>query len=101
MNKRWYDREPTLSLAISILNNLKETEKEKCAQFIIEKVKSLNVKVNSDCNFVFNFALKRKSDNNESFATAMLALRSCDENLQKEIALILIQYIQDLEKNIV
>ena len=38
MHKRWYDVDPTVSLAVSLLRNANEQVQLECADFIIEAV---------------------------------------------------------------
>ena len=39
MNKRWYDIDPTVSLAVSLMRNANIMTQYKCADFIIAKSK--------------------------------------------------------------
>ena len=45
MNKRWYDIDPTVSLAVSLMRNANILTQYKCADLIVEKSKNNGITV--------------------------------------------------------
>jgi hypothetical protein len=98
MNKRWYDIDPTVSLAVSLMRNANIMIQYKCANLIVEKSKE------NGCDFseniitdAFNYVLRRWYDTDQKIAEAFEYLKSMPESLQKETALELINLLQEEE----
>ena len=95
-NKRWYDKEPTLSLAVSLIKNSKEEIQLKCAEFIKLKAQDYGVVLNSNLLGAFNYVLNRWYDSSEPLAEAFGYLKEADNETRKQIAIAVITF---LEKN--
>ena len=95
-NKRWYDQEPTLSLAVSLIKNAKEDTQLKCADFIKEKAQDYGVVLNSNLFGAFNYVLHRWYDEKEPLIEAFGYLKEAEEETRKQIAIDIIAF---LEKN--
>ena len=95
MHKRWYDKDPAVSLAVSLMRNSSIEEQYKYAEFIINRAKELGVTLEeSPLANAFNF-VKRWYDNDKQLAEAFEYLQKASVEYQKEIALDLIHLIQD------
>ena len=98
MNKRWYDIDPTVSLAVSLMRNANIISQYKCADLIINKSKdngfdmSENILVDA-----FNYVLRRWYDTDQKIAESFEYLKQMPEELQKETALELISLLQKEE----
>jgi hypothetical protein len=99
MNKRWYDIDPTVSLAVSLMRNANIISQYKCADLIINKSKdngfdmSENILVDA-----FNYVLRRWYDTDQKIAESFEYLKQMPDELQKETALELISLLQKEEK---
>ena len=75
--KRWYDIDPTVSLAVNLIKNSTEDVQLKCADYIITKSKAFGVK------------------NEENvLAEAFQYLRSAPLDFQREVALEIVNFLQ-------
>ena len=93
MNQRWYDKDPTLSLAISLIKNSDENTRHICAEKIIEIAKANNVEVKSGFfNIIATF--HRWYDENNELSLAMEYLKEAKTNLRKIIAVEIIHLLQ-------
>lgn len=95
MNKRWYDKEPTLSLAISLLQNSSVEVKHGCADLIIELAMKNGVVIPNDIKNAIEYLLRRWYDRDEILSQAMEYLKNSTEQQRKEIALKVIEYLQN------
>ncbi len=94
---RWYDKDPTLSMAISILRNTDKKNQIKVAEYIIDKLKSTAI---SKPNFPQNLLKvlnRRWYDHNEKLSTAMEYLRLSTLTVQQDIALEIIDLLCELD----
>lgn len=96
-NKRWYDKEPTLSLAISLIKNSKEDVQIRCADFIKSKAQDYGVILNSNLFGAFNYVLHRWYDNNEQISEAFMYLKEADDETRKQIAIEIIAFLEKAE----
>lgn len=88
MHKRWYDVDPTVSLAVSLIRNSDEETQLKCAEFIIDYAKQRGVKLKGNAlNDAFNYILRRWYDKNSLIAKAFDYFESAPLDLKKELAL--------------
>ncbi|MDD3593462.1 MAG: hypothetical protein PHX18_02425 [Candidatus Gastranaerophilales bacterium] len=83
--KRWYDIDPTVSLAVSLIKNSDESKQKECAAFIIKKLKKLNIK-KTDKFVVFRVFEQRWYDEIEEVYNAFEYLRNADLKTQKEVS---------------
>lgn len=95
MHKRWYDVDPTVSLAVSLLRNANEQTQLKCADFIIEYAKDREVALQSNTlNDAFNYILRRWYDQDEKVAKAFEYFEVSPIEIKKEISLEVINFLQ-------
>lgn len=95
-NKRWYDLEPTLSLAVSLIKNSDEETQIKCAEFIKDKAIDYGVVLNSNLIGAFDYFVNRWYDKREPLSVAFGYLKEAEDETKKQIAL---ETIAFLEKN--
>ncbi len=96
MYKRWYDKDPAVSLAVSLLRNASIENQYKYAEFIVSKAKDYGVVLESNAlTGAFNYILRRWYDNDEKLAEAFEYLQKASVEHQKAIALDLIHLIQE------
>lgn len=95
-NKRWYDKDPTVSLAVSLIKNSNEDLQQQCALLIKEKSQDFGVILQSNLLGAFNYVLNRWYDSQEQLTEAFDYLQHADEETRKQIALEVISF---LEKN--
>ncbi len=95
MHKRWYDIDPTVSLAVSLMRNTNEKTQLKCADFILEYAKRCNVSLPSNTlNEAFNYLLKRWYDKDKKVAEAFRYFEASPADIQKEISMEIINFLQ-------
>ncbi|MEI8128625.1 MAG: hypothetical protein WCG95_03305 [bacterium] len=95
MNKRWYDIDPTVSLAVSLMRNANEQTQVKCADYIIDFAKQRNIVLKSNSlNDAFNYILRRWYDRDEKIAEAFEYFQFSPLEIQKEISLEVISFLQ-------
>lgn len=95
MHKRWYDVDPTVSLAVSLLRNANDKAQTECAEFIIEYATQRDVKLKSNTlNDAFNYILKRWYDKDKKISEAFEYFEASPLEIQKEIALEVISLLQ-------
>ncbi len=97
-NKRWYDKEPTVSLAVSLMQNSKEEVQAECAEFLKNKAQDYGVILNSNLFGAFNYVLHRWYDRSEQISEAFLYLKEADDETRKQIALAVIDFLEQKEK---
>lgn len=100
MNKRWYDIDPTVSLAVSLMRNSNIISQYKCADLIINKSKENGLDLSENIiTDAFNYVLRRWYDTDQKIAESFEYLKLMPEALQKETALELINLLQEVEIN--
>ncbi|OGI01093.1 MAG: hypothetical protein A2Y25_04970 [Candidatus Melainabacteria bacterium GWF2_37_15] len=92
-NQRWYDTDPTVSLAVSFVRNLAIEEQTEIARRIIERGRALGIKVN-EVRIVLH---RRWYDENEELGTAMEYLRLAEPHDRKAIALDVIDFLTKIK----
>ena len=98
MNKRWYDIDPTVSLAVSLMRNANIMTQYKCADFIVRKSKDNGIDLSENIiTDAFNYVLRRWYDTDQKIAESFEYLKSLPDELQKETALELINLLQKEE----
>ncbi|MBQ7450326.1 hypothetical protein IJS77_02820 [bacterium] len=95
MNQRWYDKEPTLSLAISLLQNSDIEDRHRCADLIIETAMKNGVVLPNDIKNAIAYLLRRWYDKDEILSQAFEYIKNSDEQLRKKIALSIIEFLQN------
>lgn len=95
MQHRWYDIDATVSLAVSLMKNAKMETQLKCADYIITKVKNYGIANKENLlTDAFTYLLRRWYDNDKKISEAFEYLKSAPTDVQKEIALDLINVLQ-------
>ena len=98
MYKRWYDVDPTVSLAVSLMRNANIMTQYKCADLIVKKSKDNGVDLADNILAdAFSYVLRRCYDTDQKIAESFEYLKSLPEELQKEVALDLINLLQEEE----
>ncbi len=94
MNKRWYDIDSTVSLAVSLLRNADDKTRTACASFIIKEAQDKGVIIKNSLVSAFDYALRRWYDDEETIFEAMEYLRVSPLEIQKELAFDIIEYLE-------
>ena len=98
MNKRWYDVDPTVSLAVSLMRNANIMIQYKCADIIVKKSKDNGIDLSENIlTDAFNYVLRRWYDTDQKIAEAFEYLKLMPLELQKEVSLDLINFLQEEE----
>ena len=98
MYKRWYDIDPTVSLAVSLMRNANIMTQYKCADLIVKKSKDNGIALADNIlTDAFTYVLRRWYDTDQKIAESFEYLKSLPEELQKEVALELINLLQEEE----
>lgn len=98
MNKRWYDVDPTVSLAVSLMRNSNIITQYKCADLIVEKSKMYGIDLSANIlTDAFTYVLRRWYDTDQKIAEAFEYLKSLPNDVQKEVALEIINLLQEEE----
>ena len=95
MEKRWYDKDPIVKLAVSLMEQSDDIIRNHVADYIIEEAKSMGI-VLSENNF--DCFWQRWQDNNMKYFEAMEYLRIIDFETKKEISMEIIDYINNFKK---
>ena len=96
MNQRWYDKEPTLSLAMSLLQNSDIEIRHKCADLAIEIAMKNGVVIPNDIKNAINYLMRRWYDKDDIVSQAIEYIKNSDEKLRKEISLAIIEFLQNV-----
>lgn len=96
MNKRWYDRDPILKLAINLVEKSNERVKDYVADYIIEEAKNMGLSLNENN---FDCFWQRWQDNNMKYFEAMEYLKIIDYETKKEISMEIIKYIENFKED--
>ena len=98
MYKRWYDVDPTVSLAVSLMRNANIMTQYKCADLIVKKSKDNGIDLADNIlTDAFTYVLRRWYDPDQKIAESFEYLKSLPDELQKEVALDLINLLQEEE----
>ena len=95
MHKRWYDIDPTVSLAVSLMRNANIMSQYKCADLIIKTSKENGVDLSENIlTDAFSYVLRRRYDTDQKIAESFEYLKLLPTELQKDVALQLINLLQ-------
>ena len=93
---RWYDIEPDVFMAVSMIECANTDAQIEYAEYIISAIKEndkeLNYIKNSTMNNISNKKFQRWYDKNELLSTAFEYLKCTSKDLQKEISLSVLAY---------
>lgn len=92
-SQRWYDKDPTVSLAVSFIRNASKEQQESIAEKIIEKTVEKGIKVN-EIQMLF---YRRWFDESEILSKAMEHLKQASEEDRKVIALYVINFLTEIK----
>ena len=95
-NKRWYDKDPTLSLAISLIQNSETSIRHQCADLAIEIAMKNGVVLPNDIKNAIEYLMRRWYDKDDILSQAMEYIRNSNEELRKEIAIEIIKFLQNV-----
>ena len=95
MYKRWYDIDPTVSLAVSLMRNANIMSQYKCADLIIKTSKENGIDLSENIlTDAFSYVLRRWYDTDQKIAESFEYLKLLPTELQKDVALQLINLLQ-------
>ncbi len=97
MKQRWYDKDPTVSLAVSLLKNSSTKQKILAANGIIKIAKENRVEIPSGFFSKLNKTFKRWYDEDKILSEAMEYLLHSSAELRKEISIDVIQLLESAE----
>ena len=93
--KRWYDIDPTVSLAVNLMKNATDDVQLKCADYIITKSKAFGIKNEENVLAeAFTYILRRWYDKDKKIAEAFEYFRSAPLDFQKELSLEIVNFLQ-------
>lgn len=96
MYKRWYDIDPSVSLAVSLMRNANIMTQYKCADLIVKKSKDNGIDLSGNViTDAFNYVLRRWYDTDQKIAESFEYLKLLPAELQKETALDIIALLQE------
>ena len=92
LKQRWYDLDPTMSLAVSLMHDAEPEQQSECAKMIIQKAKDFNISIpQNKLEEAFNYFCKRWYDKDRELADAFQYLKILPFELQKEVCLEIIE----------
>ena len=97
MFKRWYDADAAVSRAINELEKSTEEIQVRCADFIIDLLKDVELEQMS-LEDQYNYIMRRWYDKNIKVSHAIEYLRLSPKELRRETALKVLDYLEQLKK---
>lgn len=98
MYKRWYDVDPTVSLSVSLMRNANIMTQYKCADLIVKKSKENGIDLSENIlTDAFAYVLRRWYDTDQKISEAFEYLKLLPFDIQKEVALDIINLLQEEE----
>ena len=97
MFKRWYDADAAVSRAINELEKSTEEIQVRCADFIIDLLKDVELEQKS-LEDQYNYIMRRWYDKNIKVSHAIEYLRLSPKELRRETALKVLDYLEELKK---
>ena len=94
MFKRWYDLDSTVSSAIAQWEKADEEVQIICAEYVIDKLKDMDFDVHMSLEDQYNYIMRRWYDKNIKVSHAMEYLRISPDDIRKELALDIIEFIK-------
>jgi len=92
-SQRWYDKDPTLSLAVSFIRNASHEQQTEIAERIIKKTTEMGIVID-EIKILFH---RRWFDENEELSIAMEHLRLASEEDKRIIALDVINFLTEIK----
>lgn len=97
MFKRWYDADAVVSRAINELEHASEDVQIRCADYIIDLLKDVELEKLS-LEDQYNYILRRWYDKNIKVSHAIEYLRLSPVEIRRETALKVVNYLKELSK---
>ena len=95
LKQRWYDIDPTMSLAVSLMHDAGAELQSECAKMIIQKAQDFNIHIpKNKLEEAFNYFCKRWYDKDKELADAFQYLKIMPFELQKEVSLAIINKLE-------
>ena len=95
MHKRWYDIDPTVSLAVSLMRNANILAQYKCADLIVSTSKENGIDLSENIlTDAFSYVLRRWYDTDQKIAEAFEYFKLLPADIQKDVSLKLINLLQ-------
>ncbi len=95
MYKRWYDVDPTVSLAVSLMRNANILTQYKCADLIIKTSKDNGIDLSDNIlTDAFTYVLRRWYDTDQKIAESFEYLKLLPAEIQRSVALDIINLLQ-------
>ena len=94
MKKRWYDLDVTVSKAIAMLEKADEVIQVRCAEYVIDQLKDIDFDIPMSLEDQYNYIMRRWYDKNIKVSHAMEYLKNAPEEIRKQLALDLIEYLK-------
>ncbi len=95
MFKRWYDADSVVSKAINKLEHSTEAVQVRCAEFIIDLLKDVELEELS-LDEQYDYIMRRWYDKNVKVSHAIEYLRLSPVEVRRETALKVIKYLKEL-----
>ncbi|MBY0403770.1 MAG: hypothetical protein K2X66_07705 [Cyanobacteria bacterium] len=103
MNKRWYDHDPTISMAVSLLLNASKSDQLQTVKYTInllerdEVLKHYRKEIGDPLRVSYMFPLNRRRNMEQSTRRLLEILKRLPPNIQVETAVSMINYIYLLD----
>jgi len=97
---RWYDKDPTVSLAVSILRSTSTENQKIVADFMLKKLQDSGVEIITATKPKFLFLGRRWYDDIEVLQKAMESMKNASLEIQKELSLEMINYLCELDNSV-
>lgn len=97
MFKRWYDADAAVSRAIKELEQSSEDIQVRCADFIIDLLKDVELEKLS-LEDQYNYIMRRWYDKNVKVSHAIEYLRLSPKEVRRETALKVLDFLKELSK---
>ena len=90
--QRWYDIDPVLSRAVAMWEKTEEEVQIVCAEYVLDKLKDIDFEMSLDEQY--NYILRRWYDKNVKVSHAMEYIKRAPDELRRQLALDIIEYIE-------
>ena len=95
LKQRWYDLDPTVSLAVSLMHDTTADNQLECARLIVDKARDFNIHIpQNKLEEAFNYFCKRWYDKDREWSSAFQYLKIMPFELQKEVSLEIIEKLE-------
>lgn len=97
MFKRWYDADAIVSRAINELEKAPEDIQVRCAEYIIDLLKDVEL-IQLSLEDQYNYLMQRWYDKNIKVSHAVEYLRLSPVELRRETALKVVHFLKDIQQ---